>query len=169
MTDTLKQEDLDDFLAQHGIKGMRWGIRRTEAQLARARGEAVPASTSHVQTRSGKGKVIARGGENQPASDDARNRAARQQIASKSGVDSLSNKELQELISRLNMENTYRKLNATPDPLVKRFLKNSATFVGKTAVDITKAELKRVALHQTQVKVNKKLGLPIPGKKKKKK
>ena len=67
------------------------------------------------------------------------------------------------------MENTYRKLNATPDPLVKRFLKNSAIFVGKTAVDITKAELKRVALHQTQVKVNKKLGLPIPGKKKKKK
>lgn len=30
-----------DILAHYGIKGMKWGIRRTEAQLARARGERV--------------------------------------------------------------------------------------------------------------------------------
>lgn len=29
----------NDYLTHHGIKGMRWGVRRTEEQLRRARGE----------------------------------------------------------------------------------------------------------------------------------
>lgn len=30
--------ELNDFLSHYGVKGMRWGVRRSEAQLARARG-----------------------------------------------------------------------------------------------------------------------------------
>ena len=29
----------NNTLVHYGIKGMKWGVRRTEAQLARARGE----------------------------------------------------------------------------------------------------------------------------------
>lgn len=29
----------ENFLSHYGIKGMKWGVRRTEAQLARARGK----------------------------------------------------------------------------------------------------------------------------------
>lgn len=32
-------DDIEGFLAHYGVKGMRWGVRRTEAQLRRARQE----------------------------------------------------------------------------------------------------------------------------------
>lgn len=36
--DEMQQADADDFLAHYGIKGMKWGRRRTDAQLERAAG-----------------------------------------------------------------------------------------------------------------------------------
>ena len=41
----------DIAIAHHGIKGMKWGIRRTPEQLARASGRPVPESG---ESRSGR-------------------------------------------------------------------------------------------------------------------
>lgn len=38
--DEMQQMDTDDFLAHYGIKGMKWGRRRTDAQLARESGSS---------------------------------------------------------------------------------------------------------------------------------
>lgn len=40
-----------DQLVHYGIKGMRWGIRRTEAQLARARGKKTDGDASVREKR----------------------------------------------------------------------------------------------------------------------
>ena len=32
--------DLENTLAHYGIKGMKWGVRRSDAQLAKARGDS---------------------------------------------------------------------------------------------------------------------------------
>ena len=40
------------ILCHHGIKGMKWGVRRSEAELARARGET-PKTTSKTKKAGG--------------------------------------------------------------------------------------------------------------------
>lgn len=74
-------------LAHYGILGMKWGIRRTEAQLARARGKKTP---------------------DEDASDDYK------KAHSKKSVKSMSDKELRDRLNRLNMEQQYKKLT-TPE------------------------------------------------------
>lgn len=38
--------DVEDFLAHVGVKGMRWGVKRTDAQLARASGQSSGGSST---------------------------------------------------------------------------------------------------------------------------
>lgn len=92
-------EQLDTFLAHYGVKGMKWGVHRDRTPTA-----------VEVKTRPGK-KVKTSGGKHQSASEDAIRAAKIRQQAKKSTTDSLSNKELQELVSRMNLEQQYRNLN----------------------------------------------------------
>ena len=70
-----------DFLAHYGVKGMKWGVRRTQAEL-----DADSADVASVKT-------------------------AKKKISKNRGkTDSLSNKELQELVNRMNLEQQYAKL-----------------------------------------------------------
>lgn len=82
----LKQgEDLtNDILAHYGIKGMHWGVRRTRQQI-----DADAEDVVKVKTHKAKVKT---------------NRT----------TDVLSNKELQELVNRMNLEQQYSRLTA-PD------------------------------------------------------
>jgi hypothetical protein len=78
---------VDDFLAHYGIKGMRWGIRRNRAQIDAG------------------------------SSDDA---ARANEIRAKvrtSGVSSLSNQEMQQLVQRINLEQQYARLTYSPSKL----------------------------------------------------
>ena len=80
-------------LSHHGIKGMKWGVRRTEAQLARARGRA----------------------ERKGWSKDASEVAG---IKTKS-VKEMSNAELRKMNERIQLEQQYSRLN--PSAIKKGF------------------------------------------------
>lgn len=73
------------YLAHHGVKGQRWGVRRTKAALARAakREGRAPASEEHQRTAE----------------------------LRKKGKAGLSNKELKEVNERLNLEQNFARLN----------------------------------------------------------
>lgn len=100
-------------LAHYGVKGMRWGVRRSSK----------PTGPEDITLKTVPGKrVSAQGGRRHPASEDARTVAVYKQKARKSTVDSLSNKELQALVNRMNLEQNYSRL--TTDQLApgKRFV-----------------------------------------------
>ena len=86
---------VEQVLAHYGIKGMHWGVRR---------GRNV--SAKHP-----------------PSEDFTRTRATKQQ-AKESGTKSLSNKEMQDVINRLNLEQQYARLNPKAQPI-----KNGHDFV----------------------------------------
>lgn len=104
--ETTQTADLGaEFLAHYGVKGMHWGQRKSPP-------EAVPVSAmSHVPQRTkGKTKIKVEGGENHPAHEDAIKVARAQAKLKKSGTAALSNKELQELQNRLNLERNVTQL-----------------------------------------------------------
>lgn len=78
-------------LKHYGVKGMKWGVRRTDAQLKSAKPQA---------------------------SDDVKAvRSAERKIKS-GGTKSLSNQELQSVITRMNLEKQYQNLSQSPNKSV---------------------------------------------------
>ena len=88
-------ESAGTTLQHYGIKGMRWGVRRTPAQLAKNRGEKRvkdKASTDSEAAGQLKARVKANSGD----------------------LSSLSNQELKDLNERMNLEKNYTTLKNTP-------------------------------------------------------
>jgi hypothetical protein len=71
----------EDFLAHFGIKGQKWGVRRSRSQIDSGASE-----------------------------DHANAKAAREKARKGGGTKALSNKELQDLITRANLETQYSKI-----------------------------------------------------------
>lgn len=95
-----------EFVAHYGVKGMKWGQRKSRSGTPRA------AEAHSVVTRaaSSKTKIKTAGGHNHPATEDAIKAALAQQKLRKSGHHALSNKELQDLANRLNLEQQVSSL-----------------------------------------------------------
>lgn len=136
---TLLQVNVSDILSHHGIKGQKWGVRRThpsasgggdralnptpssrlKAQVKKIKdthdkslGEPTPVVAKPVVSKkTGKAGIATTGGERQPAHPDAITAAAASAQLHTSGIKSLSNKELQDLATRLNLEQNVNRLD----------------------------------------------------------
>lgn len=81
----LKQTALgEEFLEHFGIKGMRWGVRRSKTVL-----------------------------EKEGPSDDYQRAAEAKAKLKKSGAQALTNKEMQDLVNRMNLEKQLSTLSVT--------------------------------------------------------
>jgi hypothetical protein len=146
-------DTVDEFLAHYGRKGMRWGVRAA----TRPAGSPEPVL---VKTAPGK-KIKTSGGSGHSPSDDAKAHAAKIQLARKSGLQSLSDKDLKALNSRIQMEQTFRKtVPKTPSQKAKKFVAEQLASVAKQEISFLSGASKNPGPITTLV--NKKKAPPAP-------
>ena len=106
--------EVDDFIEHFGVKGMKWGRRKAES------------SSSSTSSSSPKSRM----------SEDARTASNAKNKMAKSGIDALSNKELQGLVNRMNLEQQYSRLTDQPAKVNagKKFTQDLIANTAKNAV-----------------------------------
>ena len=101
-----------EFLEHYGVKGMKWGVRRSASELraARASRKAKRSEAKAAQKASQKKALKERW--EKPVDSDAiigtRSRTKRH------GTDALSNEELNRLVTRMELERRYAMVSADP-------------------------------------------------------
>lgn len=94
-----------DFLEHYGVKGMKWGVRRSPKQL--------------------KSYTDENGRLRKPSADAIQANKYRNAVrvgGRKAGLASLSNAELKSLVNRMNLEVQFRELNAKDRSAGKKFV-----------------------------------------------
>jgi hypothetical protein len=118
--------EAEDFIAHFGVRGMRWGVRKNrssdssdsksaDSKSAESKTPKPNLGPNVVKVRIKPGKNIkTSGGKKLTPSEDAILAAVRSQIVKKSGHQALSNKDLKDLTTRLNLEQQYSRLSSEP-------------------------------------------------------
>ena len=120
---------VDDILLHFGVKGMKWGQRKSDSG-----GMTGPHPIVVTQKKAG-GKVTVSGGKGHEATDDALVSRALAQKAKKSGIHSLSNQELQALTTRMNLEQQFSRLQPpSAKKAVLKFTSDIVLQVGKQQI-----------------------------------
>lgn len=91
---------MSQMLKHYGILGMKWGVRRTEAQLARARGK----TKSEKEDEASAKKSTDSGGK----------------TSTKKKISEMTDDELRDKIARLNLEKQYKQLFSEMNPVPKK-------------------------------------------------
>jgi hypothetical protein len=109
---------VDDFLEHFGVRGMKWGVRRAQSSKG---------GSTKVSTRKSAG------------TEEHQNTVAINQKARKGGgTKALSNKELADAISRMNLEQQYTRLSPqSPGSKAARF---GGKFVADILIGVGKAQ-----------------------------
>lgn len=95
-------ESVDDILAHYGVKGMRWGVRRSSSSGPQK---------IVVKAKPGK-KLKTSGGKGHSATKEARAAAIARQKGKKSTLESLTNQELSSAIKRMQLEKQFSELSS---------------------------------------------------------
>lgn len=109
ITSVLTEVGIDRFLSHFGVRGMRWGVHRSRSSRAAAsRGQA----STHI-------------------SPDAARAAQLKTTVRKHGTQALSNRELQDLVTRMNLESQHGRLNQQHVSAGKKFVNDTLKQVGQ--------------------------------------
>lgn len=134
-------ETVEDILAHYGVKGMRWGVRNS--------------SSGSTSTRSSGRRKKAKTAKE--LSEDAIVFNALKQKAKTKGLSSLTNKEVETLNKRFELETKYKKVVPAKKNPASRFVGNILKTQGNRAVNdiataITVAQVARIIATNPTVK-----------------
>lgn len=112
----MDEEKTEKFLEHYGVKGMKWGVRRSPAQLARAAKQ--------------------RGQQYRQSSKEAKAATARTRFTqgSKDAPTNLTDEELKARIKRMETEKRYNDLNAKTVSVGQQHVSEIVTNVGKQTI-----------------------------------
>lgn len=114
-----------DELYHHGVKGMKWGVRRTPAQLGH--------TTSKRKKSSGGSGVFKKAGQSVSKTIKNRKAAKQQKKAKQKPLSEMSDEELRRKIQRLQLEQQYRQLSPKQVSAGQRFISTVGNQVIKPA------------------------------------
>ena len=103
----------NNALKHFGILGMKWGVRRTEAQLTKTKGKIDSASNIVKEAKNINSAI-----------------SGIKTTAKKKDLSSMTDQELRDKISRMNMEKQYSMLTSEQTSKGQAYLKNTLEVAG---------------------------------------
>lgn len=116
------------YLAHHGILGMKWGVRRSEAQLARARGHSSKSSDDKNEVSARKAAV--------------KNRRT------------MSDADLKKKIERLKLEREFKNLTEDDIAPGRKYVSEILSASGKKALTVAAAGAMTYAVKTATILLN---------------